>query len=126
MTPRQQEIKDFIALFIAKNGYAPTCREIGVELGVSGVTAHLHLKSMERAGEITKLAQSANGISLDGSIPLTRRQLACKQAIESGAKTLEQIANSLKVRKETAWEHVQKMLAKGAVKRDETGALVAA
>ena len=37
LTKRQEEIVEFIKKFIVSNGYPPTVREIGKELGIKGV-----------------------------------------------------------------------------------------
>jgi len=55
LTERQQEVLDFISTKIERDGYPPTIREIGAELGIrstSGVNDHL--KALERKGYINR------------------------------------------------------------------------
>ena len=47
LTSRQQDILDTIKKLIAKNGFPPTVREIGAELGLSSsATTFLHIKKL--------------------------------------------------------------------------------
>jgi repressor LexA len=51
LSKRQQEIYDFVVRYAAKQGYPPTVREIGEEVGLaSPSTVHAHLANLERAG----------------------------------------------------------------------------
>jgi len=65
LTPRQQEILDFICQAIANKGIPPTIAEIAEAIGVSssnGVRGHL--QALERKGAIT-LITGARGIQLN-------------------------------------------------------------
>lgn len=58
-TERDADVLDFIADFIAEQGYAPTVREIGDGLGMSSPgTVHAHIVSLETAGLLTRVAGS--------------------------------------------------------------------
>lgn len=51
LTPRQQQILDFITLRISEQGYPPTIREIGEEMGIRSTNGvNDHLKALERKG----------------------------------------------------------------------------
>ena len=51
LTPRQQEIWEFLVEYLARHGYPPTVREIGEAVGLaSPSTVHAHLANLERAG----------------------------------------------------------------------------
>jgi repressor LexA len=53
LTKRQKQVLDFVAHFIAENGYSPSLEEIGAALGVSSVaTVHKHLSQLKRKGLI--------------------------------------------------------------------------
>ena len=53
LTKRQQDILDAIKKLIAKNGFPPTVREIGAEIGLSSsATTFFHLKKLMEKGYI--------------------------------------------------------------------------
>ena len=57
LTPKQQEVYDYIIRFTQENGYPPSVREIGQALGMkSPSTVHFHIKGLENAGVLTKAA----------------------------------------------------------------------
>ena len=60
LTKRQQDILNFIKIYIAKKNYPPTVREIGNALELSSpATTHVHLHNLEEKGYI-KLEKSKN------------------------------------------------------------------
>ena len=55
LTKRQQQILEFIQSFTEENGYPPSVREIGKELGLSSsATVHAHLAALENKGFIQR------------------------------------------------------------------------
>lgn len=53
MRARQQQIYDFIQLYIEENKYPPTIREITLGVGLKSVsTVHGHLDRMRKSGHI--------------------------------------------------------------------------
>ncbi len=55
LTKRQEDILEYIKKYIVSNGYPPTVREIGSELGLSSpATIHAHLQNLENKGFIRK------------------------------------------------------------------------
>lgn len=55
LTPRQQEILDFISGSIQQNGFPPTIREIGRHMGIRSTNGvNDHLKALERKGFLTR------------------------------------------------------------------------
>lgn len=69
LTERQQQVYDFLATYIAQNGYPPTLQEIARHLHVSGNLGVLrHLKALEREGLVTRNPGSSRSISLVGRI----------------------------------------------------------
>jgi repressor LexA len=52
LTERQNEILDFIKLFIKKHNYPPTLREIGEAFAISSKGAYDHIKALEKKGII--------------------------------------------------------------------------
>ena len=61
----QQRVYDYIAESIARQGYAPSVREIGEALGLkSPSTVHFHLKHLEELGIIVKGSGKGRAITL--------------------------------------------------------------
>ncbi|MGF1511128.1 MAG: transcriptional repressor LexA [Myxococcota bacterium] len=55
LTPRQQEILSFISRRIEEQGYPPTIREIGEEMGIRSTNGvNDHLKALERKGYLRR------------------------------------------------------------------------
>ena len=55
LTARQQEIWQFLVMYVDDHGYPPTVREIGEEVGLaSPSTVHAHLANLERAGMLRR------------------------------------------------------------------------
>lgn len=55
LTKKQNEILDFMKMYIAEHGFPPTIREIGSALGTnSPATIHAHLNNLEKKGAIKK------------------------------------------------------------------------
>ena len=55
ITKRQEDVLNYIKIYIVEHGYPPATREIGAALGLSSpATVHTHLKKLEDAGCIKK------------------------------------------------------------------------
>ena len=81
LTPKQQQIYDYILSFTAQHGYPPSVREIGAAVGLkSPSTVHFHLKGLEEAGMIIKAEGKTRAITL----PAAPRRTVAE---ESGART---------------------------------------
>src|SRR3990170_8616213 len=73
LTKRQQEIFDFVKLYVSEHGYPPTVRDIGKAIGLaSSSTVHAHLANLEKLG-------------------LLRRDPTKPRAIEMLDKAVEQV-----------------------------------
>lgn len=67
LTPKQQQIYDYILSFTSQHGYPPSVREIGAAVGLkSPSTVHFHMKGLEEAGVIVKAEGKTRAISLPG------------------------------------------------------------
>ena len=65
LTPKQQQIYDYIVSFSREHGYPPSVREIGEHVGLkSPSTVHFHLKGLEAAGLITKAEGKTRAITV--------------------------------------------------------------
>ena len=71
LTPRQQEIWDFLVEYTDRHGSPPTVREIGGAVGLaSPSTVHAHLANLERAGLLRRDPTKPRALELTGA---TRR-----------------------------------------------------
>ena len=67
LTPRQQEIWDFLVEYVDRHGYPPTVREIGEAVGLaSPSTVHAHLANLERAGLLRRDPAKPRALELTG------------------------------------------------------------
>ena len=70
LSPKQQQIYDYIIAFQADHGYPPSVREIGEAVGLkSPSTVHFHLKGLEEKGLITKAEGKTRAITVSGPVP---------------------------------------------------------
>jgi len=58
ITPRQQQILNFIQGFTAEQGYPPTVREIAGHFGIDYRAAIDHLKALEKKGSLARSSKS--------------------------------------------------------------------
>ena len=71
LSPKQQQIYDFIIQFQSDHGYPPSVREIGEEVGLkSPSTVHFHLKGLEEKGLIQKAEGKTRAITVSGARPV--------------------------------------------------------
>lgn len=67
LSPKQQQIYDYIVSFSGLHGYPPSVREIGEYVGLkSPSTVHFHLKGLEEKGLITKAEGKTRAITVSG------------------------------------------------------------
>ncbi len=65
LTPKQNQIYDYILTYINQKGYPPSVREIAVAVGLkSPSTVHFHMKAMEKAGVLTRGVGKTRSITL--------------------------------------------------------------
>jgi len=65
LTPRQQEIYDFLKDKIINRGYGPTVREIGAQFGIRSPNGVMcHLKALEKKGLIIRESHMSRAIQL--------------------------------------------------------------
>ena len=79
LTPRQNEVLDFIRSYIDETGYPPTRADIAQELGFKSANAsEEHLKALARKGAIEMIPGTSRGIKLPDSngIPIVGRVAA--------------------------------------------------
>ncbi len=65
LTKRQQEIFDFVKLYVSEHGYPPTVRDIGKAIGLaSSSTVHAHLANLEKVGLLRRDPSKPRAIEL--------------------------------------------------------------
>lgn len=65
LTPKQNQIYDYILMYTRQRGYPPSVREIAAAVGLkSPSTVHFHLKAMEAAGVVTRGVGKTRSITL--------------------------------------------------------------
>lgn len=80
LTRRQKEVLDFIADFIAENGYSPSFDEIAVGMGLASVaTVHKHISALETKNYLTKSYNQSR------SLELGRKYFTERKRMEAGA-----------------------------------------
>lgn len=89
LTPRQQQVLDFITNCINDKGYPPTLREISAHLGTSGnVSALHHLEALEKKGYIRRESGSSRGIVLIRELQPEFSQVPIVGVVRAGLPTL--------------------------------------
>lgn len=64
-TKKQQELLEFVSIFIAEHGYSPSYREIMVGCNYTSVaTVALHIRSLIARGHIVKRGRSARSLEV--------------------------------------------------------------
>jgi repressor LexA len=65
LTKRQREIYDYLADFVARNGYSPSFEEIGVAMGLSSLaTVHKHISNLEDKGLLKRAYNRSRSIDV--------------------------------------------------------------
>lgn len=96
LSPKQQQIYDYIISFSSEHGYPPSVREIGEYVGLkSPSTVHFHLKGLEAAGLITKAEGKTRAITVSAAHSAPSRELPANQVpvlgnVAAGAPILAQ------------------------------------
>lgn len=91
LTPKQQQICDFIQDFTQDRGYPPTMREIGSHLGLkSPSTVYFHVKRLQEAGILKVAEGKTRAITLvSESAPLPPKdQIPVVGSVAAGAPIL--------------------------------------
>lgn len=92
LTPKQQQICDFIQEFTQDRGYPPTMREIGSHLGLkSPSTVYFHIKRLQEAGILKVAEGKTRAITLaeEPAVP-PRDQIPVVGSVAAGAPILAQ------------------------------------
>ncbi len=99
LTKRQRQVYDFIANFVARQGYSPSFEEIGAGLGLSSLaTVHKHICNLEEKGLLKRDFNRSRSIDL---LPMkTRARLPAAASLElplvgriAAGRPVEQLEN---------------------------------
>ena len=89
LTPKQQQIYDYIISFTDEHGYPPSVREIGEHVGLkSPSTVHFHLKGLQSAGMITQAAGKTRAISVNEENPARKDRVPVVGNVAAGSPIL--------------------------------------
>ena len=91
LTPKQQQIYDYILAFSDEHGYPPSVREIAEAVQLkSPATVHFHLKSLREAGYITQAEGKTRAITVVGGDAGRKNQVPLLGFVAAGSPILAQ------------------------------------
>ena len=91
LTPKQQQIYDFILSFASDHCYPPSVREIAEAVGLkSPATVHFHLKGLREAGYITQAEGKTRAITVTDASYNRRDQIPLLGYVAAGSPILAQ------------------------------------
>ena len=91
LTPKQQQIYDYILSFANDHGYPPSVREIAEAVGLkSPATVHFHLKGLREAGVITQAEGKTRAISIIDASHNRKDQVPLVGYVAAGSPILAQ------------------------------------
>ena len=89
LSPKQQQIYDYILSFSQENGYPPSVREIAGAVGLrSPSTVHFHLRSLREAGLISQAEGKTRAITVTDGAHNRRNQVPLLGSVAAGAPIL--------------------------------------
>ena len=91
LTPKQQQIYDYILAFSDGHGYPPSVREIAEAVHLkSPATVHFHLKGLREAGYITQAEGKTRAITVVGGDAGRKNQVPLVGYVAAGSPILAQ------------------------------------
>ena len=89
LSPKQQQIYDYILDFSQDHGYPPSVREIAGAVGLrSPSTVHFHLRSLREAGLISQAEGKTRAITVTDGAHNRRNQVPLLGSVAAGAPIL--------------------------------------
>ena len=96
---RREEIMQMIESYVSNNGFPPSIREIGEEVGLQSVsTVHAHLKILEQEGKLRRVQGQVRAIELLTPVPSEVDRL--RDLLRRAAERIAQLEGMLEVRSE--------------------------
>ena len=84
LTKRQKQVYDFIADFVARNGYSPSFEEIGQGMELSSLaTVHKHVSNLEKKGLLKRDYNRSRSIDILAPKGALKKSLAAAAAAAS-------------------------------------------
>jgi repressor LexA len=81
LTKRQKQVYDFIADFVARNGYSPSFEEIGLGMKLSSLaTVHKHISNLEKKGLLKRDYNRSRSIDILAPKGALKKSLAAAAA----------------------------------------------
>ncbi len=99
LTKKQKLMYDFVADFIADNGYSPTFREIAAGLNYSSIaTVANHINNLIKLGWLTKIDRSGRSLELatDQQIDFSTVDLIKTKIVQNWPNLSEQQQDNVK------------------------------
>ena len=91
LSPKQQQIYDYILSFSQENGYPPSVREIAQAVDLrSPSTVHFHLKGLREAGLISQAEGKTRAITVTDGTHNRRNQVPLLGSVAAGTPILAQ------------------------------------
>ena len=91
LTPKQQQIYDYILAFSNEHGYPPSVREIAEAVQLkSPATVHFHLKGLREVGYITQAEGKTRAITVVGGDAGRKNQVPLVGYVAAGSPILAQ------------------------------------
>ena len=91
LTPKQQQVYDYILAFSDEHGYPPSVREIAEAVHLkSPATVHFHLKGLREAGYITQAEGKTRAITVVGGETGRKNQVPLVGYVAAGSPILAQ------------------------------------
>ena len=91
LTPKQQQIYDYIVDFSDEHGYPPSVREIAEAVKLkSPATVHFHLKGLREAGYISQAEGKTRAITIKGGAAGRKDQVPLVGYVAAGTPILAQ------------------------------------
>ena len=91
LTPKQQQIYDYILAFAEEHGYPPSVREIAAAVNLkSPATVHFHMKGLREAGLITQAEGKTRAITINDAARTRRDQVPLVGYVAAGSPILAQ------------------------------------
>lgn len=95
LSPRVQQIFNYIYEYSQKHGYPPSVREIGSSVGLkSPSTVHMHLQTLEEKGLIRRIANKSRTIELVVNKGASKSSKAQKSPKPTRAISIQQNLNT--------------------------------
>lgn len=89
LTPKQQQVYNFIVKFTSENGYPPSIREICASVNLkSPSSVHAHLKTLQNCGYIEKDTRKTRALTVPTASLIREHKVPILGRVQAGAPVL--------------------------------------